>query len=159
MLWYALVVTLLLVIRNGQAEETKIIDGNDGIRSISSGLSYGKCGGYCSQSINITKVPSELVALKGPNGDRVQYPPIQRKFCFNSVEWQELIALLDLEKFKMLDEIQGCPGCADGGIEWIQVDWSKESKRVTFEYEALIADIEELIKYWRVLREKYFKYL
>ncbi|CAF4279798.1 unnamed protein product, partial [Rotaria sordida] len=49
----------------------------------------------------------------------------------------------------MLDDRIGCPGCADGGIEWIEVNWSKESKRVTFEYEALINGIEELIKYLR----------
>ncbi|CAF1092183.1 unnamed protein product [Rotaria sordida] len=159
MLWYALVITLLLVVRNGQSAKTKTICKNDDIYAISSGTSFGECLEYCRHSINITNVTSELVALKESNGDQVKYPTIRRKFCFNSVEWQELIALLDLEKFKMLNEVQGCPDCADGGAEWIEVNWSKKSKRVTFEHEALVAGIEELIKYLRVLREKYFKYL
>ncbi|CAF4281322.1 unnamed protein product, partial [Rotaria sordida] len=139
MLWYALVIIFLLVVRNGQPTKTNTIDKNDDIRSISSGTSFGECIGYCSQSINITSVPLRLNALKESHGDQIKYPTLRREFCFNFVDWQQLIALLDLEKFKMLDEIQGCPDCADGGAEWIEVNWSKGSKRVTFEYGALIA--------------------
>ncbi|CAF1300655.1 unnamed protein product [Rotaria sordida] len=61
------------------------------------------------------------------------YPPVQRQFPFSSSQWEQLISLLDLETFTALADRIGCPGCADGGIEWIQVDWADATKRVTFE--------------------------
>ncbi|CAF3689426.1 unnamed protein product [Rotaria sordida] len=61
------------------------------------------------------------------------YPPVQRQFPFSSSQWEQFVSLLDLETFTALADRIGCPGCADGGIEWIQVDWADATKRVTFE--------------------------
>ncbi|CAF2916689.1 unnamed protein product [Rotaria sp. Silwood2] len=157
MQWYALVVTFILVVRNGQSAKTKIIDKNDDIRSISSGSSFGECLGYCRRSINITNVPIRLIALKESNGDSIKYPTIQRQFRFPSSRWKKLTAILDTQKFLKLDDRIGCPDCADGGAEWIQVNWSKKSKRVTFEHGKLVNGIEELINYLRILRKQYLK--
>jgi hypothetical protein len=49
----------------------------------------------------------------------------------------------------------GCPDCADGGAEWIQVDWIDESKRVTFENGRMVEGIEKLIEKLRQMREEY----
>ncbi|CAF4760968.1 unnamed protein product, partial [Rotaria sp. Silwood2] len=115
--------------------------------------------GYCLRSLNVTNVPLQLIALKKPHWNQVNYPTIQREFPFTSIQWQKLIGLLDAEKFQMLDDRIGCPDCADGGAEWIQVNWSKKSKRVIFEYGALVNSIEEFSKNLRVLREQYLKNL
>ncbi|CAF1064292.1 unnamed protein product [Rotaria sp. Silwood1] len=159
MSWYALVVILLLVVRNGQPAKTKFIHKNDDIRSISSGTSFGECLGYCRRSINMTNVPPQLIALKESNGDQIKYPTIQRQYPFDLIQWQKLIAVFDTDIFLKLDDRIGCPDCADGGAEWIQVNWSNKSKRVTFEYGKSVNVIEELIKYSRVLREQYLKNL
>ena len=33
-----------------------------------------------------------------------------------------------------MDEIIGCPDCADGGAEWIEITSGETSHKVTFEY-------------------------
>jgi hypothetical protein len=33
-----------------------------------------------------------------------------------------------------MDTVIGCPDCADGGAEWLELGFEKEVKRVTFEY-------------------------
>ncbi|CAF1064272.1 unnamed protein product [Rotaria sp. Silwood1] len=159
MLWHALVVVFLLVVLGGHPAKTKLIHKNDDIRSISSGTSFGECLGYCHRSIYITNIPPQLITLKEPNGNQIKYPTIRRRFRFNSIQWRKLIALVDVRKFRRLNDRIGCPDCADGGAEWIQINWSNKSKRVTFEYGKLVNGIEKLINYLRVLRNQYLKNL
>ncbi len=45
-------------------------------------------------------------------------------------EWQNLIDFLVMEN---LEEVIGCPDCADGGATYIELTQNGESKRVTFE--------------------------
>ena len=146
--WCFLVLTFLLVLTEGTCPKGKVY-------SIASGTSFGFCRGYCLRSINVTKNPLELSASKEPNFAQVEYPPVQKKFPFNSTQWQDLLAQLNLATFKALDDRIGCPDCADGGAEWIQVDWSKGSKRVTFENGQLVQGIEGLIGKLRQIREQY----
>ncbi|CAF1504123.1 unnamed protein product [Rotaria sordida] len=146
-LQYLCIVSLLTVVYS--QFETK------NVRSISSGLSFGRCRGHCQQSINITSSPPELVASKQPNFPQESYPPVQRQFPFSSTQWEQLVSLLDLETFTALDDRIGCPGCADGGIEWIQVDWADATKRVTFESGQLFKGLEGLVVNLRQMREEY----
>ncbi|CAF3999893.1 unnamed protein product, partial [Rotaria sordida] len=46
-------------------------------------------------------------------------------------------------------------GCADGGIEWIQVDWADATKRVTFESGQLFKGLEGFIVNLQQMREEY----
>ena len=62
---------------------------------------------------------------------------------------------IDFENFRLLDDRIGCPDCADGGAEWIQVNWSGQNKRVTFENGQLIKGFEGLVVKLRDLRNKY----
>ncbi|CAF4246154.1 unnamed protein product [Rotaria sp. Silwood2] len=140
----------MLELSNGKSTCSK-----DKILSISDGLSFGFCHSYCRQSINITSTPKQLVALKEPNYAQDAYPPLTQSFTFPSNQWQELIKLIDDEDFQSLADSIGCPDCADGGAEWIEIQWSDESKRVTFENGALIKGFEGLIVQLRNLRIKY----
>ncbi|CAF1265360.1 unnamed protein product [Rotaria sordida] len=83
------------------------------------------------------------------------YPPVQRQFPFSLSQWEQLVSLLDLETFTALADRIGCPGCADGGIEWIQVDWPDATKRVTFESGQLFKGLEGFVVNLRQMREKY----
>lgn len=148
-------IIFLLLLRVEQLATNEIINRNIHIKSISSGTSFGECLGYCLRSINITRSPLQLISSKKPHWNEVQYPSVERKYSFTFAQWQDLIALLDLDLIQSLDDRIGCPDCADGGAEWIQVDWSTKTKRITFEYGKLVSGIEELIKRMRLLREKY----
>jgi hypothetical protein len=113
------------------------------------------CRGYCQQSINITSNPFQLIASKEPNFVQNGFPVLQRQFSFSSNEWEQLVSLLNSKIFTALDDTIGCPGCADGGIEWIQIDWINGTKRVTFESGRAIKGIEGLIEKLQQMREEY----
>ena len=55
----------------------------------------------------------------------------------------------------MLDDRIGCPDCADGGAEWIEIDSMDGVKRVTFENGQTVNGIEPLVEKLRQLRNQY----
>jgi hypothetical protein len=125
------------------------------VRSISSGTSFGMCRGYCQQSINVTSLPSQLTATKQANFAQPTYPLVQRSFAFPAPQWDQLIGLVDLKTFQALGASIGCPDCADGGAEWIQIDGTDGNKRVTFENGRTVKGIEALIEKLRQVRNDY----
>ena len=150
--FYFLVLTALLLLTEATGAKKKV-------RSIASGTTFGFCQGYCRQSVNISANPSKITALKEPNFEQAEYPPVKKVFAFTNAKWKKIVALLDLKTFRALDDQYGCPDCADGGAEWIEVKWLKQSKRVTFENGQTVKGIGELIKKLRRIREKYLKNL
>jgi hypothetical protein len=148
--WHFVVLTLSVLMVNGEQIENK------DILSISSGTSFGRCVGYCRQSINIMSNPSQVIVSREANFNQGSFPPINLKFPLNSTEWIDLVSLVNLDIFQSLDDRIGCPDCADGGAEWVQIDWSNVSKRVTFENRQTIKGIEELIEKLREMRQIYF---
>ncbi|CAF2953640.1 unnamed protein product [Rotaria sp. Silwood2] len=147
-LWQYILIVAIFTVAYGKFETKNI-------QSISSGLSFGMCRGYCQQSINVTSNPLRIVATKEANFVQKPYPPIRQPFPFSSNQWEELISLLNVSVFEALGDTVGCPDCADGGAEWIQVNWTEGSKRVTFENGRAIKGIEELIGKLRQLRQEY----
>ncbi|CAF3097225.1 unnamed protein product [Rotaria sp. Silwood2] len=147
-LWQYILIVAIFTVAYGKFETKNI-------QSISSGLSFGMCRGYCKQSINVTSNPLRIVATKEANFVQKPYPPIRQPFPFSSNQWEELISLLNVNVFEALGDTVGCPDCADGGAEWIQVNWTEGSKRVTFENGRAIKGIEELIGKLRQLRQEY----
>jgi hypothetical protein len=113
------------------------------------------CHGYCQSSINITSNPFQLIVSKQPNFAQKDFPSLQQQFPFSSNEWNQIISLLNSKIFTASDDTIGCPGCADGGIEWIQIDWIGGTKRVTFESGHVIKGIEGLIEKFQQMREEY----
>lgn len=147
--FFFLFLTFSLAIVNGQ--QTK----NQDILSISSGLSFGKCIGHCQQSINATSNPPQVIVSRLANFAQASYPPVHVKFPFTTTEWNDLVALADLESFQLLDERIGCPGCADDGVEWIQIDWINGNKRVAFERRQMLKGSENLVQKLREMRQFY----
>ncbi|UJR24386.1 hypothetical protein I4U23_005763 [Adineta vaga] len=126
------------------------------ILSISSGTSFGRCVGYCRRSINIKSSPKyELITLKEPNYIQTDYPSVEKQYSFSIDQWKQLISLVDPKSFQQLDETIGCPDCADGGAEWIEIQWFNKTKRVHFEKGQLIKGFEDFINQLRNLRDQY----
>jgi hypothetical protein len=104
----------------------------EGIQSISYGTSFGECLGYCRKSITVT--PSEIEFTKKGWDLDGQLPDSSFQQTFNQEEWNVLITHIDLESFLALDTVIGCPDCADGGAEWVEITFDGEPYKVTFEY-------------------------
>lgn len=125
------------------------------IHSISSGLSFGMCRGYCRQAINITSNPLRILASKEPNFEQNIYPPIQKPFLITSNQWDSVSSDVKLNIFQSLGDTIGCPDCADGGAEWIHIVWTTGNKRVTFENGRAIKGLEALVEKLRQMRQQY----
>ena len=116
------------------------------IQKIRYGTSFGFCLGYCNHELNVTAGNINYSAYSVR--DNVTYPDID---CHAINEnWVDLISLIDEQGFVQLDEIIGCPDCADGGAEWVEITDSGGSKQVTFEYNKAPATLDSLVKVLRL---------
>jgi hypothetical protein len=117
---------------------------------ITSGTSFGMCAGYCVTELRIDSASIELSeeSWRAELPARVQALPLERG------AWERLQALVDTAVFRELEGVHGCPDCADGGAEWIEIG-TTALVRITFEYGAELDGIEELQKMIRELRSRF----
>lgn len=123
--------------------------------TIASGQSFGFCVGYCQRVLTMSADESVLVTQANPfaNPDP-EYPTLTQDWAMRPAQWDSLVALVDEDVFRNLDEVYGCPDCADGGAEWIEITFSPgQVARVTFEYSGTVDEIKELVEYARHLRQ------
>lgn len=109
------------------------------------GTSFGECVGYCKSTLSITE--EKITLTKSGWVDTVQ-TVIQNK-PIETAQWDSLLTLLNIDEVANLPEFIGCPDCADGGAEWIEVLTADVNHKVTFEYQNEPA---ELAGYVNLLR-------
>ena len=122
-------------------DTTQIAD----ITSIEYGTSFGSCLGYCHQKVVFAE--NEISKTLTPTRTK----ELETKTCSRAWNgFQELIANIDYQAFSILDDVIGCPDCADGGAEWIEITTQQGSKKVQYEYgkepkavKSFIADLRE----------------
>ena len=101
------------------------------IIQINYGTSFGMCIGYCKKEVYIK---SGNVTYKHSGW----MDSIITKTCSDSLpqeNWSSLLSGLDTKKFFDLPGTIGCPDCADGGAEYVEIEtFSGDKHKVTFEY-------------------------
>jgi hypothetical protein len=117
------------------------------IAKIKYGNSFGFCVGYCWKQIIIT--PDEILFEKMARDDN---EPVNCERDFNCTDWISTNQNANLDNFFDLDEVIGCPDCADGGAAWVEVQTLTKTHKVTFEYMSppdeisdLVSDLHELM--------------
>ena len=115
-----------------------------------SGTSFGMCGGYCVTELRIDSLSATLTETS----QVLDLPARTRTLPLSLAEWVGLQALVDTATFRSLEGVHGCPDCADGGAEWIQIE-TNPPVRVTFEYGAMLDGIEDLQAAIRELRGRF----
>ncbi|NBU33061.1 hypothetical protein EB118_05955 [bacterium] len=119
------------------------------ISQIKTGTSFGMCGGYCYREFTIS---STKIAYNARGWGDESYPEIKKEISFSSDEWQSLIDTIDTKEFNLLPERIGCPDCADGGAEWIEITDGKAVKKVEFDFGDSISGNESFLKKLREIR-------
>lgn len=122
------------------------------ITKIEFGTSFGMCAGYCTQVLMITE--GKISKTITPRLDK----NLKEQTCSDSFDdFDSLIANIDSSEYIALDETIGCPDCADGGAEWIEITTANGSKKVTYEYgnepNEIKPFIDDLRKYYNQLGE------
>lgn len=118
-----------------------------------SGTSFGECIGYCRHEIEID--PTEIVVTES-SWSPGQLPTRVTRATITPAEWSELVELVGQYDLRGLEEVYGCPDCADGGAEWIEVQKGDVTRRVAFQYGASdVPRVQPLVERLREIRVRY----
>lgn len=121
------------------------------IKQISYGTSFGECIGYCKHNLNIKK--GSITYNCSGWIDTLQ--TITRTETIPDSVWNLVSTGLKINEFMDLPEVIGCPDCADGGAEWLEIELNGGTKhKVTFEYNHEPQALKFYIPFLRQLMEK-----
>lgn len=113
---------------------------------VRTGTSFGMCQGFCLVDVTLAGVtkhmlrrdPSVGTSLGCYRAPSPSVPPSAAPFDAAT-----------FEAFSKLPETLGCPDCADGGAEYLELQQRGRRHRVAFEYGKTIAGFESLLDYAR----------
>jgi len=115
----------------------------NGVIEIHYGTSFGECYGYCINEVTVT---DNTIALKKYSWtDGLDFPDIDYQKTINEEVLEDLFDKVDFDTFLALDEVIGCPDCADGGSEWIEIKTNDTTHKVTFEYFNEPSELTEIV--------------
>jgi|GEM_PF-209761 len=107
------------------------IIGNGQIAQIKYGTSFGMCVGYCKRTVVLKP---DLVTYSCSGWDAA-IQPVTRSESLTGADWDAVKLNFNTSGFFELPATIGCPDCADGGAEWLEIELANGvSHKVTFEY-------------------------
>jgi hypothetical protein len=116
------------------------------------GTSFGMCAGYCKQELAIG---STRLQLTRTSWNAQQNPPVVQEQTFTEADWRRLLERVDGDRVRGLNEVYGCPDCADGGAEWVEIETPTFKKKITFEYNKPPAELKDAVEALRALRGRF----
>ncbi len=102
---------------------------NDTIQTFTFGTYYGHCFGTCFQSFSFKEgvfAWEQRTSIEGELEDVCQGGQ-------SNANWEALSSSFNLGTFMALEEVMGCPDCADDGASFIEIAIGDNLTRVTFE--------------------------
>lgn len=149
----ALLLTLCSCQQKASLPTSPVVKGNEKGEAmrIRYGTSFGMCYGYCQKTLQVDSL-AFLYTQFSPR-DTVKFPTKTESGSLSLSEWNCLMNSFAMADFMKLDTIIGCPDCADGGAEWIEITQNGITRKVTFENGATIASIQKLIDKLRRLHD------
>ncbi|KAA3658820.1 MAG: hypothetical protein DWQ10_10325 [Calditrichaeota bacterium] len=118
---------------------------------LETGISFGMCVGYCKRAIQIEGKTATIIVESWRPKD---YPTQKQTFTLTDAEYDSLLTLLDVTDMSGLEEVIGCPDCADGGAEWLAIEKDGKENRSKFNYGADIPDISSIMNFLRPIRQR-----
>lgn len=120
------------------------------IISVTHGTNFGHCRGYCRKEVVFSE--DQIVYLES-SVDSERNPVKEEKFDNSADKWKSIADKVDWKKFEGLEESYGCPDCADGGSEYIEIKTTNGTKRVTIEFNKEAPQLEPLLTELRTQRK------
>jgi hypothetical protein len=117
--------------------------------TILAGQSFGFCIGPCYQTITING-DNSYIEFYVKYVDSKGLHDISKEETFADQlelkEWEAILKEVDFKSFRKLEKVYGCPDCADGGSEFIEIEKKGEVHRVIFEYNKSIKGFDKLVQ-------------
>ena len=143
---------LSLLLLNCERDKTILDPASSGDYTIKYGTSFGECRRYCKKELIVNEMNVNFTAF---SWQPQQFPEKSISGRLTLVEYQHLTSLINMNEILKYDDIIGCPDCADGGAEWIQIIQDDQTKIITFEYGTTLDSINELIEQLRKIFKTY----
>lgn len=122
--------------------------------TVRSGTSFGMCVGNSCQKDYVFNGTSVTLTQSGTR-TQSQSPARTCQSRLSAAEWSTLKVASNLDAFQKQPEIIGCPDCADGGAEYIELQQGDSKHRVTFPFGKTIPGFEPLVDALRQQRERF----
>lgn len=124
--WYILTAAILLAFSQCGKD-----DYAPGIR-IEMGTFFCECIGSCSYTFEVSATTQAFQVHEWCTENSTVV-----RSCSKPMEEQDFNTLYNLvnwDAFTALEEVIGCPDCADGGGQWIEITRDNETYKVTYEF-------------------------
>ena len=131
----------IFLFSNFQCEKEKM-DNTMQVDYLSYGTSFGECLGYCVREIVVS---GGVTFTKSGWGIEGSLPDTTCSLVFIMSPLPGYLDDINLDAFLEMNETIGCPDCADGGAEWLELGFENEVKRVSFEYMNEPEELKNLI--------------
>lgn len=121
--------------------------------TIRTGSSFGMCvGNSCRKEYVFNGTSVTLVQ----SGARTQSPAQTCQRTISATEWNALkAAAANFDAFSQQPAVIGCPDCADGGAEYIELEQGDRRHRVTFPFSKTVPGFDPLVNALRQQREQF----
>lgn len=147
--WIKIVmITLLLSIWSCEKEDSY----SGTVNYISYGNSFGECLGYCALQMKV--FPNAATLRKIGWDENGALPEIQCSLPLESHEFISLKDSVNVGNFFSMEKIYGCPDCADGGAEWVEISFDTVKHRVTFEYSNEPEELSQMVSALKSMLER-----
>jgi len=123
--------------------------------TIRTGTSFGMCVGNSCRKDYVFNGTSVTLS-QGGTRTQTQTPDKTCERTISAADWTSLrAAAADLDAFRKQPNVIGCPDCADGGAEYIELQQNDSRHRVTFPFGKTIPGFEPLVNALRQQREAF----
>jgi hypothetical protein len=139
---------LLLFIVLGACKTKMNSQSDKDVSEIIYGKHFGHCRGICRNELIFTV--SNTYHLSAGN-DLTAFPESKTEIDHSETVWKELTTAINWKTFQASEDRIGCPDCADGGSEYIEIKTGNDSKRITFENGSTHEFLEPLLTKLRQL--------
>lgn len=126
----------------------------DTVTRIVHGTSFGHCRGYCKREEIYT--PNQIV-FATTAWDTAHFPKKENTAPLTPMEFDQLTAAINWEKWNTMDSIIGCPDCTDAGAEYLIITRGTQTKRVRFDANANPPGLEQALSMLRMKRKVFEK--
>lgn len=120
--------------------------------SVRAGTSFGMCLGYCRTELSLE---GDTAVLLHRGWNEETHPPLEQRLLLVPADRERLLAAADVEALGAVPAVIGCPDCADGGAEWVEVEHGGRRVRVTLEHGAEVREIASLLREIRSIRSRF----
>lgn len=146
------ILAFLLLFLSLSACKTKQSSQNETeIKELTYGTHFGHCRGICRRELHFTKTESWFVTA---GNDLKAFPETISPREWDKSLWNKLVDQFPKNAFTEADEVIGCPDCADGGKEYIELITDKGTFKVTFEFTSEQKQLEPALARLRAMMEK-----